>query len=95
MMQLGAWLLALIGPLAVKVIISLGFTAVVFTGVTALVNTLIVSAQNSWSVIPTAVLQLASLSGIPESLGLIFGAYMARVAMWASVGAAKYVLKTT
>lgn len=95
MMQLGAWLLALVGPLVIKAIIALGFTALVFTGVTELVNQLIASAQSSWSAIPVAVLQLCSLSGIPESLGMLFGAYMARVAMWASVGAARYVLKSS
>ena len=95
MTQLAAWLLALIGPLVVRAIIALGFTALVFTGVTELVNQLIASAQASWSTIPLAVLQLCSLSGIPESLGMLFGAYMARVAMWASVGAARYVLKSS
>ena len=51
-------------------------------------------AQQSWTAIPVAVLQLCTLSGIPQVLGMIFGAYMARVAMWAAVGAARYVLKT-
>lgn len=71
MTQLAAWLLALIGPLVIKAIIALGFTAIVFTGVTELVNQLIASAQASWSTIPLAVLQLCSLSGIPESLGML------------------------
>lgn len=92
-MNLASWLLALVAPLVVRGLIALGFTAVVFTGVTELVNALVATAQANWAAIPSTILQLASLSGIPESLGMVFGAYMARVAMWSSVGAAKYVFK--
>lgn len=94
MTNLFSWLLAAIGPLAIRAIAALGFTAVTYTGVTALVSNLIQTAQQNWSSIPVAVLQLCTLSGIPQVLGMIFGAYMARVAMWAAVGAARYVLKT-
>ena len=92
-MNIAAWLLTLVGPLVIRVIAALGFTAVTYTGVTALINQLVSTAQQNWSAMPTAVLQLLTLSGIPQVLGMIFGAYMARVAMWAAVGAAKYVLK--
>lgn len=93
-MNVAAWLLTLVGPLVVRVIAALGFTAVTYTGVTALINQLVSTAQSNWSSMPTAVLQLCALSGIPQVLGMVFGAYMARVAMWAAVGAARYVLKT-
>ncbi len=93
-MNLFAWLMAAIGPMAIRVIAALGFSAVTYTGVTALVDQLVTMAQNNWSAMPVAVLQLCTLSGIPQVLGMIFGAYMARVAMWAAVGAARYVLKT-
>ncbi len=92
-MTLAAWLLALVAPLVVRGVIALGFTAVVFTGVTAGVNQLVASAQAGWSSLPTAVLQLASLSGIPESLGMIFGAYMSLFALQASLGFGQYVFK--
>lgn len=93
-MNLGAFLISLCGPLVVRGIIALGFTAVTFTGVTITANALISTAQSSWSGISVTVLQLASLSGVPEFLGLVFGALVARLAMWASVGAARYVMKT-
>lgn len=93
-MNLAAWLITLIGPLAVRVIAALGFTAVTYAGVTALVDQLVGVAQQNWASMPLAVLQLVTISGIPQVLGMIFGAYMARVAMWAAVGAARYVLKT-
>lgn len=93
MTGIAAWLMALVGPMVVRGLISLGFTAIVFTGVTELVGSLVSTAQSNWASIPGTVLQLASLSGIPQSLGMILGAYMARVAMWSTVGAARYVFK--
>lgn len=92
-MNIFAFLLSAVGPLAIRVIAALGFTAVSYTGVTALANQLVQMAQSNWSAIPTAVLQLVTLSAIPQVLGMIFGAYMARMAVWAAFSAARYVLK--
>lgn len=92
-MNIFAWLLTALGPIVVRAVIALGFTAVTYTGVTALVTSLVTTAQTNWASMPATVLQLATLSGIPQVMGMIFGAYMARVAMWAAVGAARYVLK--
>lgn len=94
MTNLFAWLMAAVVPLAVRVLAALGFSAVTYTGVTTLVDQLVQLAQQNWASMPAAVLQLCALSGIPQVMGMIFGAYMARVAMWAAVGAARYVLKT-
>jgi hypothetical protein len=91
-MNLVTWLLSLVAPFVIRAVIALGFTAVTFTGVAVLANSLITIAQNNWSVMPLTVLQLASLAGIPESLGLIAAAYTARVAVWAAVNGTKYVL---
>lgn len=83
----------MVSPIVIRLVVALGFTAVTFTGVTATVDVLVAYAQTQWSSIPNTVLQLASLSGIPEFLGMVFGAAVARVLMWASLGASKYVLK--
>ncbi len=87
------WLMGLVGPLALRVMAALGFVAVTFTGVVELTNQLVEAAVDNWSAIPSAVLQLVSLSGIPEVLGLLFGALTARVAMWAAIGLSRYVFK--
>jgi hypothetical protein len=92
-MPLAAWLLSLVAPFVIRGVIALGFTAVTFTGVTVLANQLIDIAKSSWSVMPLVVLQIASLSGIPESLGMIAGAYVARLGVWAAVNGTKYVMK--
>lgn len=92
-MTIVAWLLAAIGPLAIRALLTVGFTSVVFTGVTELINALIVTAQTNWAAMPAAVLQLSALSGVPESLGMVFGALVARSTMWVTVSAARFVLK--
>jgi hypothetical protein len=92
-MNLAALLMSLVAPIVARVLIALSFTAVTFTGVTALVNSLVQTAQTNWSAMPTAVLQLVTLSGIPQVLGMLFGAMVARVAMWAVVAGTRYVVK--
>lgn len=92
-MPLAAWLLSLVGPFAIRAIIALGFTAVSFGGVTLASNALITLAQSYWSGMPLIALQLASLSGIPESLGMVLGAYVARLAVWSAVNGSKYIMK--
>lgn len=76
MSNLVTWLLTLISPILIRAVSALGFSAVVFVGVEALVQQLITSAQNSWTTMPVAVLQLASVGGLPEALGMVAGAYM-------------------
>lgn len=92
-MNLAAWLLAMVGPLVVRGLIALAFTAVTFTGVTELTSSLVSTAQSNWASLPANVLSLCALSGIPQALGMIFGALNARVAMWAAVAATRYVAK--
>lgn len=91
MSTLMTFLMAMVAPMVVRAIIALGFTAVVFTGVTELTNSLVSSAQSSWATMPAAVLSLIALSGIPQVMGMLFGSLVARVAMWAAVGASRYV----
>lgn len=91
-MPIAAWLMQLIGPLATRALIALGFTAVSFAGVTAAANSLVTIAQNSWSALPSSVLAIASMSGIPEALGMIMSAYVARIAVWAAQNGTKFIL---
>jgi len=87
------WLISMAGPLAVRAVAALGFTAVTFAGVTVASNQLISMAQSNWSSMPVTVLQIASLTGIPEGVGMIAGAYVARLAVWSAINGTKWVLK--
>lgn len=92
-MTWAAWLMALAVPLAVRVVVGLGFSVVTFTGVTELVAQLVALAQANWSALPATILQLAALSGIPESLGITMAAFSANAAMWVIVHATRWVVK--
>jgi len=88
-----AFLLAAVGPLAIRALTLIGFTAVTFTGVMELVNLLISQAQSSWSSLPVVMLSLASLAGVPQCLGLLFGAFVARVTLWVGSSASRLLFK--
>ncbi len=94
-MKFGAFLLAMVGPMAIRALIALGFGAVAFTGITELVNSLVSSAQTSWSGMSGAALQIASLAGVPTALGLVFGAFVARTTLWVGASAARLIFKGT
>ena len=89
---MAAFLLALIGPLVIKALIALAIGTVTFTGVTVALSGLITMATSNWSSVFPAVLQLASLAGVPEALGIICGAMTARVALWVAASATKFVI---
>lgn len=92
-MNLTTWLLAIVGPAALRVLTALGLSIVTFTGVTEVVRTMVTAAQTSWAGLPAAVLGLASLAGVPEALGMITGAMVARTALWAATSATKLIFK--
>lgn len=91
MSSLAQLLLGLVGPLVLRAIAAIGYTAITFTGVQAVVNTLIGYAQDNWAAVPTTMLQLASLAGLPEAAGLICGAYIARVTLWSAANATRLI----
>lgn len=88
------FLLQMVGPLVARAVIALGFTTLTFTGISIVVGQLLASAQASWAALPATTLQLASLFGAPEALGMIFGAYAAVWAMQQAAGFKRFVLKT-
>ncbi len=92
-MPIAAWLMTLVGPLVWKAVIALGFTVITYTGITAIVAQLVASAQSSWSAMPAGVIQLATLSGIPQGLALVFGAYAALFAIQSAAGFKRFILK--
>ncbi len=91
-MPLATWLLSLVAPFVVRAVLALGFTAITFTGVTVALDSLVSLAQSNWSAISADVLQLATLSGIPQVLGMIMGAYAGRVAVWLLANGSRYIL---
>lgn len=93
MSGIAAWIFALAGPLALRVLAGLGFSIVAFTGVTQFVTSLLAIAQSNWAALPVSVLQLASLSGVPESMGMIASAYATRMTIWVAVQGTRFVVR--
>lgn len=77
------FLAAAVGPLAKRILIALGVGLVSYASVQTLANSLISQVQSNFGMIPTSMLQIATLGGIPQALSIICGALLARVALLA------------
>lgn len=89
--NLSVLLMSLVGPMVFRCLVLLGVGTVTFTGVTAALQGLIDMATSNWSGVGADVLALGSIAGIPQCLGIITGAMVARTAMWAAVSATRFV----
>lgn len=90
--SLSAILMTMAGPLVLRILTILGVGTMTFTGVTVALQGLIDMATTNWSSLPSDILALASIAGIPQCLGIIAGAYVARVGMWVAVSATRWVV---
>jgi len=88
-------IMSLVGPMALRVLTALGIGTITFTGVSASLQGLIDIGVSNYAGMPSAVLALAGLAGIPQAIGIICGAMIARVGMWAAVSATKWVTGAT
>ena len=93
MPTLFSFILSSIGPWAIKAIVAIGFVSVSFAGVTTAFGALTSYAQSQWAGLPVAVLQIASLCGVPSAIGLVFGSMSARMAVWAASNGSKLLFK--
>lgn len=84
-------LMGLIGPLVGRALLYLGITAVTLTGVQTAFGALLSSMQAGYGGLPPAVLALAGLAGMPDALGLIWGAFNARLAIWVTLNSTRWV----
>lgn len=91
-MTWASWLLSLCGPLILRALTVLGLGTLTFTGVTVALQGLIDMAVNNYASVPSDVLGLAGVAGIPQCIGILCGAMVARVGMWAAVSATRFVL---
>lgn len=90
-MNLVTWLLSLVGPLASKALLYLGITAVTLSGVQTAFGLLLAHMQSGYSGMPSDVVALAGLAGMPDALGLIWGAFNARLAIWVTLNSTRWV----
>jgi len=81
-MGIGTFLMAMVGPLAKQLFVSLGLAVVTFAGVAAAVDSMIDQAKATWSGgLVGDVAQLVAMAGVNVALGIICGGIVARVTM--------------
>jgi hypothetical protein len=90
MSDLTAWLLSMVWPVLLRVMTFFGIGALTFTGVVELVNTVIQYAKDQWELLPVAVVQLAAISGVPQALGMVTAAVLAKLGIWSLAKATRF-----
>lgn len=71
----------LVGPVVVRALISLGFGVVSFTGFTALLTLIRNQIQTNLNGLPADAVSILFLAGVPQAIGIILSALVARVAL--------------
>lgn len=93
MTGLAALLMGLVGPMVLRALTTLGLGLITFTGVAAALDGLIQQAVSNYQSIPADILGLAGLAGVPQAVGIICGAMVARVGLWVASSATKWITK--
>lgn len=88
-MKLGLWLVAMVEPLIAKILVSLGFSIVTITGLTAIVNDMKAQAIQGLGLLSADTLSMFVLSGGATALGMIFGACATKLMLWQIQNATK------
>lgn len=81
-MPIGTWLLAMMGPLTARILLTLGFSVVSIVGMDAIISGIKSQLISAMGAVPQAGLNLALLAGAGEALGIIFGAITTRLLLW-------------
>lgn len=80
----GTFLVAIAGPVARQVLISLGFAVITYVGVDTAVNALLNSARTAWNnAVFGDAAQIIAMAGVNTAVSIIAGAIVARVTMLA------------
>lgn len=83
-MPLGAFLLALAGPLAKQVLVALGLSIVTYVGVDIAVNSVLSQARANWAgALAGDAAALIAMSGCNTALSIIAGGIVGRITMLA------------
>lgn len=78
-----AFLLAAAWPIAKKVLIAMGIGFATYQGLTLVADQIKNEVLAAWGQIGGASLQILTLGGVPQSIGIILGAISAGAAMMA------------
>ncbi|KVL90150.1 DUF2523 family protein [Burkholderia stagnalis] len=88
-MTWAAWLLSLIGPLALRVLVTLGVGVLTVTGLNAAVGTALGWLTSAVGGLPADLANVLALGGVFTGMSYIAGAFASRVAMAGVSGVVK------
>lgn len=83
--NLAAFLLAMAGPLAARVLVSIGVGIITYEGVILVAGQIQAQVVSLWGQLPLAFTQLAALSGLTTAMGIVIGGIVARASIYAAV----------
>jgi len=92
-MTWASFILTIVGPVVAKILGFLGIAVVTFSGVDVAFSQLQSYAVSNYGGLPSAVIHMAGLAGVPQALGLVFGAFNARLSLWTFVAAKRFLFK--
>lgn len=81
MTQLAAFLIAISGSVAARVLVALGIGWITFEGFSAFAAQVVSAVQSSMAGILPDVLAVLGLAGFPTAVGVVLGAYVARASL--------------
>lgn len=91
MPTLAVFIMSMITPVVGRVLFALGFSVISYVGFDAMFAQIANQAASAYAGMPSAVLGLAGLAGLPEALGILFGALATRVALISATSLAKRI----
>ncbi len=91
MPNLIAWLLAAAWPIAKKILVSLGIGWATYEGLSIVANQIKLEVIASWGQMGAATLQILTLGGVTQAVGILLSALMALATLLASAKLTKVV----
>lgn len=79
--NIAAFLLSMMRPLAAKVLVSLGFGIISYTGFVAVLNQLTQAVQGQFDSMPQYAAAILGMAGLGHAAGILIGAFAARIAL--------------
>ena len=77
----GTWLLAIAGPVAKRVMVSLGIGVVTYVGMDAALSSALGAARGAWGGMGADVAAFVAMAGVNTACSILAGALTARVAL--------------
>lgn len=90
-LPLAGFLLSMAWPVVRKVLAALGIGFVTYGGLTLIATQVQSQVAEYWGLLGSNVIQILSMGGIPQALGILLGSLAARVAFITAAKLAKLV----